>query len=107
MWVNKYLDTHIAMRSFSGKKTFEKNRGRMVTPIEVEKAEPTRNRFKNARKRLINRERGLGFEVEAGLSWRRIAMEVLNDGTHSSNLIKVAKGEIQSTNGWEVEILED
>lgn len=94
-------------RFSSGKRIFKEPCNRMVTPIEVEKQEPTRNRFKNSRKRLINRERGLGFEIEAGLSWRRIALEVLNDGTHSSNLIKVANGEIRSTNGWEVEILED
>lgn len=77
----------------------------MVTPIEVEKVGPSRNEFKNLRKRLTNRERGIGFEIEPGLSWRRIALEVLNDGTQPSNLIKVAKGEIKSTNGWEVEIL--
>jgi hypothetical protein len=62
--------------------------------------------FKDKRKKLINKRDGRGVIVEPGMSWAKICREILQDGTKGFNLVKVARGELRQTNGWEVEILD-
>lgn len=64
-------------------------------------------RLKAKNKRLINRARGVGFDIPGGITWAEICRSFLKDGTNPKLLSRVARGHLKSTNGWEVEILSD
>lgn len=57
-------------------------------------------------KRLVNKKRGLGFDVPASYTWVEICRDILQDGTNPKTLSRVAKGELKSTNGWQVALLD-
>lgn len=63
-------------------------------------------RLKAKNKRLVNRARGVGFDVPGGITWADICRTILKDGTSPKLLARVARGQLKSTNGWEVEILD-
>lgn len=53
--------------------------------------------------RLVNDRLGVAHTIHAEMSWARISREVLGDGTNSSALAAVVKGQRRSINGWRCE----
>lgn len=62
--------------------------------------------LRNANKRLVNKSLGKGYDVPGGLTWKHICENILCDGTNPGTLARVARGQLKSTNGWEVKILD-
>jgi hypothetical protein len=77
-----------------------------VKKFEIERPVQRLTGLKHKRKRLTNKQLGVGYEVPAGLTWRAICDEILCDGTNPLTLSRVAKGQLKSTNGWEVTLLD-
>lgn len=69
--------------------------------IPKEGTAPVRRR----NKRLTNKKLGLGYDIPGTYTWVEICRDILKDGTNPRTLSRVAKGELKSTNGWEVEVL--
>lgn len=62
--------------------------------------------LRQANKRLVNSSLGKGYDIPGGMTWREICDSVLRDGTNPATLARVARGHLNSTNGWEVKILD-
>lgn len=106
------------MHRFSrGRDRFGKTKRRFEKPMkefklkefEVPITEDRASRIislRNANKRLVNKSLGKGYDVPGGLTWKHICENILRDGTNPSTLARVARGQLKSTNGWEVKILD-
>jgi len=57
-------------------------------------------------KRLVNKFTGVGYDIPGGYSWVEICRDVLKDGTCPNSLAKVARGQLKSTNGWQITLLD-
>jgi hypothetical protein len=62
--------------------------------------------LRQANKRIVNTEIGKGYDIPGGMSWLEICKTILMDGTNPKSLARVARGQLKSTNGWEVKILD-
>lgn len=62
--------------------------------------------LRQAKKRLVNKSLGKGFDIPGGITWKDICENILKDGTSPATLARVARGCLHSTNGWEVKILD-
>lgn len=57
-------------------------------------------------KRLVNKNTGVGYDIPGGYTWIEICRDILKDGTCPNALGKVARGQLKSTNGWQVTLLD-
>jgi len=62
--------------------------------------------LRDSNKRLVNKSLGKGYDIPGGLTWKHICENILCDGTNPGTLARVARGQLKSTNGWEVKILD-
>jgi hypothetical protein len=60
--------------------------------------------LRKANKRLVNTILGKGYDVPGGLTWKHICENILKDGTNPGTLARVARGQLKSTNGWQVKV---
>lgn len=57
--------------------------------------------------RLVNESLGIAHTILEKMRWADISREVLRDGTSSSALAQVVRGERRSINGWRCEWIHD
>jgi hypothetical protein len=56
--------------------------------------------------KLINDSIGVAYTIPEKLRWVDIARNLLKDGTNSSNIAKLVRGECKRVNGWRCEFLD-
>jgi hypothetical protein len=99
---------HRTFRDNQGKRRFQKKKRAMegITKFEVPIEHQKPRGLRNKNKRLVNKSTGVGYDIPAGYNWVEICRDILKDGTCPNSLAKVARGQLKSTNGWQVTLLD-